>query len=165
MRLFGVTGWKDTGKTTLMERLVREISGRGFTVSTIKHAHHSFDVDHPGKDSFRHREAGARQVLVSSRDRWALMSENLGASEPNLEEFLAKLDTVDLVLVEGYKCARHPKIETVSASSRQEMIWREDPSIEAVASDAPIEELSIPLFKRDDIFGLADFVLKRVGLI
>lgn len=110
MRVYGVTGWKNSGKTTLVERLVAEITGRGLTVSTVKHAHHGFDADHPGKDSYRHRAAGAAQVLVASRDRWALMSELRGGEAPSLAELLARLDPVDLVLVEGYKRDRHPKM-------------------------------------------------------
>src|SRR5210317_1105493 len=103
MKLYGVTGWKNAGKTGLMERLVTEITGRGFSVSTVKHAHHTFDVDHPGKDSFRHRAAGASEVLLASRNRIALMQELRGAEEPDLTTLLARLSPVDLVLVEGYK--------------------------------------------------------------
>ena len=114
MNVFGVVGYKNTGKTGLMERLVSEITGRGFSVSTIKHAHHSFDVDHPGKDSYRHRSAGASQVLLSSGARWALMSELRGADEPDLDVLLAQLDPVDLVLIEGYKTNPHPKARNFS---------------------------------------------------
>ena len=120
MRVYGVTGWKNSGKTTLVERLVAEITGRGLAVSTLKHAHHAFDVDRPGKDSYRHRAAGARQVLVASSRRWALMSELRGAPEPPLAELLARLDPVDLVLVEGWKRDRHPKIEARRAAAAQE---------------------------------------------
>ena len=110
MKVWGVTGWKNSGKTGLMERLVAEFTSRGLTVSTVKHAHHVFDVDHKGKDSYRHREAGAQEVLLSSRKRWALMHEHRGAEEATLDELLAKLSPVDLVLVEGFKLARHPKV-------------------------------------------------------
>ena len=112
MRIYGVTGWKNSGKTTLVERLVAEIAGRGLSVSTIKHAHHAFDPDQPGRDSHRHRAAGASQVLVSSRKRWALMTENRGRPEAELGALIGQLAPVDLVLVEGYKQERHPKIET-----------------------------------------------------
>ncbi|MDC1396266.1 molybdopterin-guanine dinucleotide biosynthesis protein B [bacterium] len=111
MNVFGVTGWKNAGKTGLMERLVAEFCGRGLRVSTLKHAHHSFDVDHPGKDSHRHRMAGASQVLLASTERWALMNEHRGAPEPSLAALLAKLDPVDLVLIEGWKRDKHPKVE------------------------------------------------------
>jgi molybdopterin-guanine dinucleotide biosynthesis protein MobB len=164
MKLYGVTGWKNSGKTTLVERLVGEITGRGLTVSTVKHAHHAFDVDQPGKDSHRHRAAGARQVLVSSRIRWALMTENRGAGEPPLEALLAQLAPVDLVLVEGYKRDRHAKIEARRAATAQDLIADGDLSIEAVASDAPLTGLDVPVFDLDDVAGIAGFILSRVGL-
>ena len=115
MNVFGVTGWKNAGKTGLMERLVAEFCSRGLRVSTLKHAHHSFDVDHPGKDSHRHRMAGASQVLLASTERWALMNEHRGAPEPSLAALLAKLDPVDMVLVEGWKRDTHPKTFARSA--------------------------------------------------
>jgi molybdopterin-guanine dinucleotide biosynthesis adapter protein len=165
VRVYGVTGWKNAGKTTLVERLLAEIRGRGFTVSTIKHAHHGFDVDQPGRDSHRHREAGASQVLVSSAARWALMTELGGAPEPPLSALLARLDPVDLVLVEGYKRDRHPKIEARrAAAAREAPIAAGDRSIEAVASDAPLEGLAVPVFDLDDASGIAGFILRRVGL-
>lgn len=163
MRLYGVTGWKNSGKTGLMERLVSEITGRGFTVSTVKHAHHSFDVDQPGRDSHRHRLAGARQVLLSSRNRLALMTELRGADEPPLEVLLAQLAPCDLVLIEGYKRDRHPKIEAHRAATGQPLIAPEDDTIRAVASDsAPV--LDRPVFHLDDTDAIADFVLREVGL-
>ena len=125
MRIFGVTGWKNAGKTGLMERLVTEITSRGFTVSTLKHAHHSFDVDHPGKDSHRHRVAGASQVLLASRTRWALMTELRDAPEPPLAELLAQLAPVDLILVEGYKRDTHPKVEAFRAATGNPL-WAAD---------------------------------------
>jgi molybdopterin-guanine dinucleotide biosynthesis protein MobB len=164
MRIYGVTGWKNSGKTTLVERLVGEITGRGFTVSTVKHAHHGFDVDQPGKDSHRHRAAGAAQVLVASRRRWALMTELRGAPEPALEELLARLDPVDLVLVEGYKRDRHPKIEARRAATAQDLLAVGDETVEAVASDAALTGLAVPVFALDDVPAIADFILGRVGL-
>jgi len=164
MRVYGVTGWKNSGKTTLVERLVAEITGRGLTVSTIKHAHHGFDADHPGKDSYRHRAAGAAQVLVASPDRWALMSELRGAETPSLAALLGRLDPVDLVLVEGYKRDRHPKIEARRTATGQDLIAEADDTIEAVAADAPLAGLAVPVFDLDDIRGVADFILGRVGL-
>ena len=133
MNVFGVTGWKNAGKTGLMERLVAEFCGRGLRVSTLKHAHHSFDVDHPGKDSHRHRMAGASQVLLASTERWALMNEHRGAPEPSLAALLAKLDPVDLVLIEGWKRDKHPKVEAWRAETGNPLIAPNDPTILAVA--------------------------------
>jgi molybdopterin-guanine dinucleotide biosynthesis protein MobB len=164
MRLYGVTGWKNSGKTVLVERLVAELTARGLTVSTVKHAHHGFDVDQPGKDSHRHRAAGAAQVLVASRSRWALMTEIRDAPEPPLDALLARLDPVDLVLVEGYKRDRHPKIEVRRAATAQDLIAEGDETVEAVASDAPLEGLAVPVFHLDDVPAIADFILVRTGL-
>jgi molybdopterin-guanine dinucleotide biosynthesis protein MobB len=164
VKVYGITGWKNSGKTTLTERLVADLTGRGLRVSTIKHAHHAFDVDQPGKDSHRHRLAGARQVLVASRARWALMSENCDVAEPELPDLLARLDPVDLVLVEGYKRDRHPKIEVRRAATAQDLLAAGDPTIEAVASDAPLAGLAVPVFDLDDAPGIAAFILARTGL-
>lgn len=163
MRLYGVVGWKNAGKTGLMERLVTEITGRGFSVSTVKHAHHSFDVDHPGKDSFRHREAGASQVMLASRNRIALMHELRGAEEPTLEALLGQLAPVDLVLVEGYKRDAHSKIEAHRAVTGNPLIAPDDPTIRAVASDSALS-LDRPVFDLDDTTVIADFILQEVGL-
>lgn len=163
MRLYGVAGWKNAGKTGLMERLVAEITRRGFTVSTVKHAHHSFDVDHPGKDSFRHREAGAAEVLLASRNRVALMQELRDAPEPSLAELLSRLRPVDLVLVEGYKRDAHPKVEAHRAATGNPLIAPEDPTIRAVASDVPLS-LDRPVFDLNDTAAIADFILAEVGL-
>ena len=164
MRLYGVTGWKNTGKTGLMERLVAEISGRGLSVSTIKHAHHATDIDHPGRDSYRHREAGAREVIVASPLRWALMHELRGAPEPAFEDLIARLSPVDLVLVEGYKRGPHPKVEAHRAAAGRELLARDNPTIRAVASDAAPQGLSVPVFHLDDTAAIADFILREVGL-
>ncbi len=163
-RLYGVTGWKNAGKTGLMERLVAEISARGLSVSTLKHAHHAFDVDHPGKDSHRHRLAGARQVLVSSASRWALMTELRGAPEPPLSELLAAMAPVDLVLVEGWKRDAHPKVEAWRSAAGHPLIAPGDPTIRAVASDAPLAGLAIPRFDLDATARIADFILTELGL-
>ncbi len=163
MRLFGVVGWKNAGKTGLMERLVTEITGRGFSVSTVKHAHHTFDVDHPGKDSHRHRVAGATEVLLASRNRFALMHELRDAEEPSLSELLSKLSPVDLVLIEGYKRDAHPKVEAFRAETRNVLIAPDDPTIRAVASDTPIT-LDRPVFDLNDTKAVADFILAEVGL-
>jgi len=163
LKLYGVVGWKNAGKTGLMERLVAEIAGRGLTVSTVKHAHHSFDVDQPGKDSHRHRVAGAHEVLLASRSRFALMHEIRDAPEPTLDELLARLAPVDLVLIEGYKRDRHPKIEAFRAVTGNPLIAPEDPTVRAVASDVALE-LDRPVFDLDDTGAIADFILAEVGL-
>lgn len=163
MRLYGVVGWKNAGKTGLMERLVREITGRGFSVSTVKHAHHSFDVDHPGKDSFRHRQAGAAEVLLASRSRIALMHELRDAPEPPLEDLLTRLSPVDLVLIEGYKRDAHPKIEAHRAVTGNPLISPGDPTVRAVASDTGMT-LDRPVFDLDDTVAIADYILAEVGL-
>jgi molybdopterin-guanine dinucleotide biosynthesis protein MobB len=163
MRIYGVVGWKNAGKTGLMERLVTEITGRGFTVSTVKHAHHAFDVDHPGKDSYRHRAAGATEVLLASGKRFALMHELRDEEEPPLADLLAKLAPVDLVLVEGYKRDAHPKVEAFRAESRNPLIAKDDPTVQAVASDTALE-LDRPVFDLNDTTSIADFILAEVGL-
>ncbi len=164
MDIFGIVGWKNTGKTGLMERLVAEITARGLTVSTVKHAHHSFDIDQPGKDSYRHRAAGASEVLLASASRWALMSELRGAEEPTLDALLARLSPVDLVLVEGYKRDRHPKIETHRSVTRNPLIARQDPTVLAVASDSTHPDLGKPVMHIDATGAIADFVLRSLGL-
>lgn len=167
MRVFGVTGWKNAGKTGLMERLVSTITARGISVSTIKHAHHSFDVDHPGKDSHRHRIAGAREVLLASGHRWALMHELRGQPEPSLADLLARLSPVDLILVEGYKRDTHPKIEAWRAVNTHPLIATDDSTIRAIASDTPLDPAIAPhcaRFDLDDTDAIADFILSEVGL-
>lgn len=162
MKLYGIVGWKNAGKTGLMERLVTEITSRGLTVSTIKHAHHSFDVDQPGKDSFRHRAAGATEVLLSSANRVALMHELRGAEEPSLDDLLARLSPVDLVLVEGYKRDRHPKVEAHRAETGNPLIAHEDETVKAVASDTPFD-FDRPVFDLNDTSQIADFILAELG--
>lgn len=162
MRVFGITGWKNTGKTTLTERLVTEFTRRGFSVSTVKHAHHAVDVDQPGTDSFRHREAGASQVLLASGNRWALMNELRGAPEPDLDELLTRLDQVDIVLVEGFKRAGHPKIETHRKAAGHDLIAPGNSTFRAIATDSPLE-VDTPTFDLNDIAGIADFILKETA--
>lgn len=164
MKLFGVVGWKNAGKTGLMERLVAEITARGITVSTVKHAHHSFDVDHPGKDSFRHRQAGASEVLLASGNRIALMQELRGSPEPALTELLARLSPVDLVLIEGYKRDTHPKIEAFRGETGNPLIAPDDPTIKAVAADQALT-LDRPVFDLNDTRAIADFILVQTGLV
>ncbi len=137
MRVMGLTGWSGSGKTTLMVELVTQITDLGYTVSTIKHAHHGFDVDQPGKDSYRHRTAGASEVLVASAKRWVLMRELADEPEPDLDQLLAHMTPVDLVLVEGYKHHAHDKIEVHRPALGQPLIAPTDPSVIAVACDSP----------------------------
>ncbi len=165
MRVFGVVGWKNSGKTGLMERLVSEITSRGFRVATLKHAHHSFDVDHQGKDSFRHREAGATEVLLASRQRWALMHELRGQDEPTLEQLLAHLSPNDLVLIEGYKRDDHPKIEANRKATGQPLLALEDETVRAVASDNGPQGVPVPVFDLDDTVAIAEFILQETGLV
>ena len=163
MRVYGVIGWKNAGKTGLVERLVTEITGRGFTVSTVKHAHHSVDVDQPGTDSYRHREAGASEVLLASGQRIALMQELRGVPQPLLSDLLVRLSPVDLVLIEGFKCATHPKVEAYRLNAGKPLIASEDPSVRAVASDTSLD-LDHPVFDLDDTAAIADFILQEFGL-
>ena len=162
MRVYGVIGWKNSGKTSLMERLVTEITGRGISVSTIKHVHHDVDLDQPGKDTFRHRVAGAREVVLAGAGRFALMVEHRGP-EPELSAVLARLAPVDLVLVEGYKRDAHPKVEVWRAATGQPLIQSGDPLVRAVATDASLT-LSVPVLDLNDTRAVADFILREVGL-
>lgn len=163
MKLWGVVGWKNAGKTGLMERLVAEFTGRGLRVSTIKHAHHGFDVDQPGKDSYRHREAGATEVLVASAARYAVLHELRDAGEPSLEALLARLSPVDLVLIEGYKRDRHPKIEAWRAENANPLIADDDTTVRAIAADIDLDHAR-PVFDLDDTAAIVDFITRELGL-
>ena len=163
MKIFGVTGWKNSGKTGLMERLITEFTARGLSVSSIKHAHHSFDIDHPGRDSYRHRDAGARQVLLASRNRWALMHELRDEDEPSLGDLIKQLSPVDLVLIEGYKRDRHPKIEAHRKETGQPLIAPEDETIVAVASDASVA-IDRPVLDLNDTASIANFIAQHLEL-
>lgn len=157
-RVFGVTGWKNAGKTTLVERLVAEFVRRGWRVSTVKHAHHDVDIDQPGRDSFRHRVAGASEVALVGGLRYAIMREQ---AEPSLAEVLGRLAPADLILIEGYKREAHPKIE-VRAGEAQSLAAA-DPNVVAIAADTRPTEVHLPWFKRDDIADMADFIAGRTG--
>jgi molybdopterin-guanine dinucleotide biosynthesis adapter protein len=164
-RVFGISGWKNSGKTGLVERLVAELTVRGHRISTIKHAHHEFDIDKPGADSFRHRQAGAREVTIVSGARFAIMHELRGAPEPTLHEILARLAPCDLVLVEGYKREPIPKIEARRLESKShEPLAPNDPHIIAIAADHPVTDSSLPAFDLDDTKGIADFIEKTTHL-
>lgn len=163
--IFGVTGWKNSGKTRLVAGIVRELEIRGLIVSTVKHAHHGFDVDQPGTDSFAHREAGAHEVALVSGSRWVLMHEMRGAKEPTLTEILGKLAPCDIVIIEGFKSSPHPKIEaTRSATKRDEPIWPNDKSIVAIASDYKIGNSGRAEFDLDDISAVTDFILDHLKM-
>ncbi len=163
MKIYGVTGWKNAGKTGLMERLVTEFTARGLSVSTIKHAHHAVDVDQPRTDSHRHRQAGAQEVVLASSSRIAIMQELRGAPEPALEDLLARLAPVDLVLVEGYKRAAHPKVEAYREAAGNPLIAAGNATVRAVASDVPLE-LDRPVLDLDDIAAIADFIQRDLSL-
>jgi len=158
-RIFGVTGWKNAGKTTLTERLVAEFVRRGWRVSTIKHAHHDIDIDREGTDSYRHRAAGAGEVALVGGRRYAIMRET---PEPSISEVLARLSPADLVLIEGYKHEPHLKIE-VRASPEATPLAPGDPAIVAVAADFQPTDTDLPWFHRDDIGAIADFMADRTG--
>jgi molybdopterin-guanine dinucleotide biosynthesis adapter protein len=159
MRVFGLAGWSGSGKTTLMTALIPELVSRGLSVSTVKHAHHAFDIDQPGKDSWRHRQAGAREVMIASDRRWALMRELRDAPEPSLDELLQRLTPVDLVLVEGFKRHPHYKVEVYRPSLGKPPLHPEDPYIAAVASDERMAGLAIPSFSLSDAGAIANFIL------
>ena len=159
MKVIGLAGWSGAGKTTLLTRLIPHLIAQGLRVSTLKHAHHAFDVDVPGKDSWRHREAGAMEVLVSSGKRWALMHELRGADEPKLPELLARMSPVDLVIVEGFKRELHPKIEVHRAANGKPPLFLDDPDIIGVATDT-LFETTLPVVSLEDIPAIAAMALK-----
>lgn len=164
MKVFGITGWKNSGKTTLTARLTEEFVRRGYRVSTVKHAHHSFDVDQPGTDSFRHRHAGATETVIVSSSRWALMHELRSEDEPLLSDLLARLSPADLVLVEGFKKEMHPKIECRRLEAKDQRPLADlVPNIVALASDHAVET-DLPCFSLDDVAGIADFIQSRMEL-
>ena len=164
-RVFGIVGWKNNGKTTLIERLIREFAAKGFAVSTIKHTHHTFDIDASGKDSYRHREAGAQEVLVASTERWALMHELRGAPEPSLPELLEHLAPCDLVLVEGFKFDAHPKIEVLRVLGVNGRIADKDETVCAVATDDRTLAGRHPYLPLNDAAAIAEFICRRCDLV
>lgn len=163
MRIVGLAGWSGSGKTTLLVRVIPVLVARGLRVSTIKHAHHRFDIDHPGKDSHRHRTAGASEVLICSEERWALMHELRGAPPPSLDELLNKLSATDLVIVEGYKRDRHPKLEIHRPSVGKPLLHPEDPDIFAVACDVPLASSPLPVIDLADAEAIADILIRHAA--
>jgi len=164
MRVFGLAGWSGSGKTTLITRLIPALKRRGLSVSTLKHAHHEFDVDQPGKDSWRHRQGGATEVMVASERRWALMHELRGAKMPSMQELIRRMSPVDLVLVEGFKREPHPKLEVYRASLGKPLLAPGDEAILAVASDAPVPGLRLPFFALEDCDAIASFIIAHCRL-
>jgi molybdopterin-guanine dinucleotide biosynthesis protein B len=162
MNVIGIAGWSGAGKTTLLTRVIPCLTARGLRVSTIKHAHHEFDVDQPGKDSHTHREAGATEVLVSSANRFALMHELRGHREWTLDALLEKLSPVDLVLIEGFKTQAHPKLEVFRAAVKKPPLYPEDENIVAIASDKPLEA-KVPVVSLDDIEAVTDILVAKAA--
>jgi len=158
VRLIGLAGWSGSGKTTLLAKLIPVLIARGRTVSTLKHAHHEFDIDKPGKDSHTHRLAGATEVLISSARRWALMHELRDEPEPMLHELLPRLSRVDLVIVEGYKTQSHPKLEVHRAAVGKPLLYPNDPNIVAIASDVRPPNLQLPFADLNEVDAIADLV-------
>lgn len=165
MKIFGIVGWKNSGKTTLVARLVTELKSRGHAVSTVKHAHHAFDLDQPGRDSYKHREAGAQEVLICSGKRWALMHEIQDAQEYPLNDLLAKMIPVDLVLIEGFKSAPHPKIECSRVASERPLISDTNNTIVAIASDVDVDTGGLDKLDLNDVEAIADFVVAQTGMV
>ncbi len=163
-KVIGVAGFKNAGKTTLVERLVRELTRRGYRISTVKHAHHSFDIDHEGRDSFRHRHAGAVEVAVISGQRWAIIHELREEAEPSFASILAKLSPCDLVIVEGYKHGSHDKIEVRNLALDHPKLAGDDPTIVAIAANGAVGDAQVPVFDRDHVEGLADFIIAHTRL-
>lgn len=159
MRVFGLAGWSGSGKTTLMTALIPQFVSRGLTVSTIKHAHHAFDIDQPGKDSWCHRQAGAQEVMIASDRRWALMHELRDEPEPPLDELLRRLSPVDVVIVEGFKRHSHRKIEIYRPSLGKPLLHPDDPHIIAIASDEELPGARVPWLSLSDADAIASFIL------
>jgi molybdopterin-guanine dinucleotide biosynthesis adapter protein len=163
MKVMGFAGWSGSGKTTLVEQVIAALSARGLVVSLVKHAHHSFDIDHAGKDSWRHRQAGCREVMVSSDQRWSLTRELRGAPEAGLDELLAHLGPCDLVLVEGFKRAAIPKVEVWRSAVGEPLLHPDDPRIVALATDTPVDT-ALPRLDINDPAAVADFIVEHLKL-
>lgn len=164
MKIFGLVGWSGSGKTTLVAKLVPELIGRGFSVSTMKHTHHNFDIDKKGKDSYMHRIAGATEVLITGAKRWAILHENRDTPEPSIDDLLARMDDVDLVLIEGFKSHRHQKMEVHRPAVGKPLLSPDDPSIIAVATDADLGDVEVAVLDLEDIKAIGDFIVGHLGL-
>ncbi len=164
MKTFGIMGWRNSGKTTLMVTLLPELIKRGFLVSTIKHTHHKFEIDKPGKDSHQHRLAGAKEVLIASAGRWALIHEQSNNPEEDMEVLIARMTPVDLLLIEGYKSHHHAKLEVHRPATGKPLMCLDDASIVAVASDEILANIPVPLFDLNDTVAIADFIVGHCDL-
>jgi molybdopterin-guanine dinucleotide biosynthesis adapter protein len=164
-KVIGIAGYKKSGKTTLVERLVREFTDRGLVVGSVKHAHHAFDIDHKGRDSWRHRAAGAREVAIVSDRMWAIIHSLHDEPEPRLDEVLAKMAPCDLVVIEGYKRETYPKIEVRDPALGHPDLAPGDPTVIAIAASGTLGPETVPVFSRDDVTGLADFIADKLGLV
>jgi molybdopterin-guanine dinucleotide biosynthesis protein B len=162
--IFGLVGWSNSGKTTLIIELIPLLAQHGLTVSTMKHAHHVFDIDRPGKDSYRHRAAGAHEVLISSARRWALMHENHDGREADLHALLRHMEPVDLILIEGYKGHGHDKLEINRRAADQPLLCKDDPSIVAIATDYPVDDSPVPVLDLGNPASIAEFIVVHCGL-
>ena len=165
MKVFGVVGWKNNGKTTLVERLISQLTSMGYKVSSVKHAHHNVDIDEPGRDSYRHRAAGAKQTLLATQHRWALMREHREQDPPNLEQLLPLFEPCDIVIVEGYKGAAHPKLEIIRHLNKEGLLADQMPNIVALVTDQPHLPSDLPQLDLNNIQQVTDFVLQHTGLV
>lgn len=165
MKTFGLAGWSGSGKTTLVVKLLPELISRGLRVSTMKHTHHQFDMDKPGKDSHNHRMAGAEEVMVTSSTRWALLHELRGDPEPDIQTLIDRLSPVDLVLIEGFKSYPHAKLEVHRPSLDKPLLASDDSSVVAIATDEPFEHASLPILDLDDAGAISDFIIGHLGLV
>tara|TARA_R110000787_G_scaffold274979_1_gene383164 strand:+ start:10581 stop:11099 length:519 start_codon:yes stop_codon:yes gene_type:complete len=164
MKVFGFAGWSGSGKTTLVKSVIPALIARGFKVSTIKHTHHNFDIDRPGKDSFEHRAAGAQEVVITGAARWALLHENRGEAEPSIQDMLARMAPVDIVLIEGFKSYPHPKLEVYRPEVGKALLSPNDESIIAVASTSSLD-VTVPQLPLDDIDAVVDFIIEFCDLV
>ncbi len=164
MRILGIAGWSGAGKTTLLAKLIPELTGRGIRLSTLKHAHHGFDVDTPGKDSYVHRAAGATEVMVTSGKRWALMHELRDEAEPDVADLLRHMTPVDLLLIEGFKRQPHDKVEIYRSANGKPLLSETDPTYVAILSDEPLPGAHLPVIDLNDIAAIADFILAHCRL-
>lgn len=164
MKILGLGGWSGAGKTTLLSKLIPELVRRGITISTMKHAHHGFDVDQPGKDSYVHRAAGATEVLIGSEKRWALMHELRDDAEPSALELARHMTPVDLLLIEGFKREPHDKLEIHRAANGKPLLSADDATYVAILSDGPVAGTKLPVIDLNDIGAIADFVVRHCGL-
>ena len=163
MKIFGFAGWSGSGKTTLVKAVIPALIERGLKISTIKHTHHNFDIDRPGKDSFEHRAAGAHEVVITGAARWALLHENRGEPEPDINAMLSRMSPVDLVIIEGFKSYSHPKMEVYRPEVGKPIICTDDPSVVAVASTASLD-VNIPQLDLNDVEAIAEFVINYCEL-